>query len=96
VVQVYIHARAPSINRPYKELKGFKKVFVHSEGKGTAEVEIEMAMKYATSFWDEGRDMWIMEKGEYEVLVGNSSQCEFLTAGFEVTETQWWSGLGED
>ena len=97
VVQAYIHACAPSINRPYKELKGFKKVFVDSEGKGKTEVEIEMNKKFATSFWDEERSMWISEKGEYEVLVANHSQSEkFLEASFEIGETEWWSGLGDD
>ncbi|KAK4691840.1 beta-glucosidase, partial [Lecanoromycetidae sp. Uapishka_2] len=94
VVQVYIHACSPSVNRPYKELKGFQKVFV--DAKGNTEVDIEMDKKNATSFWDEDRDMWIMEKGEYQVLVGNSSQCDFLQGSFEVDETAWWSGLGDD
>ena len=94
VVQVYIHARTPSINRPFKELKGFQKVYLGAGEK--SEVEVEMDKKYATSFWDEGRDMWVMERGEYQVLAGNSSQCEFLKAGFEIGETEWWDGLGED
>ncbi|KAL8796014.1 MAG: hypothetical protein Q9195_001590 [Heterodermia aff. obscurata] len=91
VVQVYIQQQAPSISRPVKELKGFKKVFLQPGEK--REVQISMERKYACSFWDEGRDMWIMEKGQYTVLVGNSSQADFLEGGFEVRETGWWSGL---
>lgn len=94
VVQVYIHACSPSINRPYKELKGFKKVSVGARQKVI--VEVEMNKQNATSFWDEGRDMWIIERGTYQFLVGNSSQCDFLEESFEVSETGWWSGLGED
>ena len=91
VVQVYVSAKNPSINRPVKELKGFKKVFLEA-GKH-AEVQIDMDKKYATSFWDEGRDAWIMEKGWYSVLVGNSSEVIGQEGSFEVEETSWWNGL---
>ena len=91
VVQVYIQQKAPRISRPVKELKGFKKVFLQPGEK--QKVQISMERKYACSFWDEGRDMWMMEKGQYTVLVGNSSQADFLEVGFEVKETGWWSGL---
>ena len=91
VIQVYVNARSPSINRAVKELKGFKKVCLEAGEK--AEVEIEVDKKYATSFWDEGRDAWIVEKGEYQVLVGTSSQGSFLEGSFEVEETWWWNGL---
>jgi beta-glucosidase len=91
VIQVYVNARTPSINRAVKELKGFKKVYLEAGEK--IKVEIEVDKKYATSFWDEGRDSWIAEEGEYRVLVGNSSQGDFLEANFEVEKTWWWNGL---
>ena len=91
VVQVYIQQREPSISRPVKELKGFKKVFLQPGEK--QKVPIHMERKYACSFWDEGRDMWILEKGKYKVFVGNSSQAGFLEGEYEVKETGWWSGL---
>ena len=91
VVQVYIAAENPSIKRPAKELKGCKKIFLEA---GKAEtVEIDMELKYGTSFWDEGREAWIAEKGKYNVLAGNSSQAQFLEDWFEVAETWWWNGL---
>lgn len=91
VVQVYVSAKNPSINRPVKELKGFKKVFL--EAGEHAIVEIDMDKKYATSFWDEGRDAWIMEKGWYGILVGNSSEVIGQEGSFEIGETSWWNGL---
>ncbi|KAF6225031.1 hypothetical protein HO133_010226 [Letharia lupina] len=91
VVQVYVRAQAPSINRPPKELKGFKKVFLEAEE--TREVQVEMEKKYAISFWDEGRDAWIVEEGEYGVLVGTSSQGRFLEGRLEEGQTWWWTGL---
>lgn len=88
---MYVRAQAPSINRPPKELKGFKKVFLEAEE--TREVQVEMEKKYAISFWDEGRDAWIVEAGEYGVLVGTSSQGGFLEGELKEGQTWWWTGL---
>ena len=90
-MQVYVNAQTPSICRAVKELKGFKKTFLEAGAK--TEVEIEVDKKYATSFWDEGRDAWIVEKGKYGVLVGTSCQGDFLEGSFVVNETWWWTGL---
>ena len=91
VVQVYVAQQKPTINRPPKELKGFRKVFVKSGAKKS--VEIKINKKYAASFWDEGRDSWVMEKDTYDVLVGDSSQQTPLKDSFEVEQTSWWRGL---
>lgn len=92
VIQVYVTACTPSIGRPIKELQGFQKVWL--EPGETKQIEIGVDKKLATSFWDEGRDQWIVEKGEYRILVGNSSRCKkFLEAPFEVEETYWWTEL---
>lgn len=88
---MYIKAHGPSINRPPKELKGFKKVLL--DPGETREVQVEMNKKYAMSFWDEGRDAWIVEKGEYGILVGTSSQGRFLEEKVEEGQTWWWTGL---
>jgi len=50
--------------------------------------------KYVTSFWDEGRDYWIMEKGGYDVLARNSSRCDVSEGVLMVDETtrKWWTG----
>ncbi|CAG8977350.1 hypothetical protein HYALB_00011365 [Hymenoscyphus albidus] len=91
VVQVYISQKNPSIKRPKKELKGFRKVFLE---KGESQnVQIDIETKYATSFWDEVRDSWICEKDTYEVLVGSTSAEIAQKGSFEVGETSWWKGL---
>ena len=91
VLQVYVAPLSSSIKRPVKELKSFKKIFLPVNN--TQSVSVEMELKYAASFWDEERDAWIVEKGKYQVLVGNSSQADFLVDDFEVKETCWWNGL---
>lgn len=91
VVQVYISQKKPSIKRPVKELKGFSKVFLEKGESKTVDVNIET--KYATSFWDEVRDSWIVEKDTYEVLVGSTSAEIVQKRSFEVEQTSWWKGL---
>ena len=91
VIQVYVTAREPSVRRPEKELKGFRKILVK---EGTKEsVEVELDRKYAASFWDEERMAWIIEKGKYRIFVGNSSRGKMLEGEFEVEKTEWWTGL---
>ena len=91
VVQVYISQNSPSINRPPKELKGFTKV--HLKAGEKEKVQVKISKKYATSFYDEERDSWVMEEGKYEVLVGNSSQSVERVGEVNVEKTRWWTGL---
>lgn len=91
VVQVYVSQQNPSLNRPKKELKGFSKVFV--KAGEIVKTEIVMSKKYATSFWDEGRDAWVMESDFFDVLVGDSSASTPLKGQFRVSQSAWWRGL---
>lgn len=91
VVQIYIKHRDPSIIRPVKELKGFSKVFVPK--KQTRQTLITLDKRSATSFWDESRSEWVMEKGSYEIQVGPSSSNIILTKDFGVERTCYWRGL---
>ena len=92
VIQVYVRASAPSINRPSKELKGFEKVFLQPDEEKIVTIEIDKKLSF--SFWAEGREAWIMEKGHYWIIVGNSSVSgEFYKSLFEVEETSWWLQL---
>jgi len=91
VVQVYISPRSPSITRPVKELKGFEKV--HLKPGESKEVHVEMGLKDAVSFWDEQRDAWCAEAGEYGVFVGDSSANVQMEGRFGVERTFFWRGL---
>ncbi|KAF7193791.1 putative beta-glucosidase I [Pseudocercospora fuligena] len=91
VVQVYVAPQSPSINRPKKELKGFTKVFLKAGESKKAEVKL--SKKYATSFYHEGKDAWLSEKGQYKILVGNSSASTPLEADLEVAKSLVWKGL---
>ncbi|RYP31601.1 hypothetical protein DL766_004315 [Monosporascus sp. MC13-8B] len=95
VVQVYVAPRQKAkVNRPPKELKGFAKVLLEAGESKTVAVNVEE--KYAAAYWDEERDQWCVEQGEYEVIVSDSSEVKegkVLRGSFEVPETYWWSGL---
>ncbi|KAJ4138466.1 hypothetical protein NW768_002300 [Fusarium equiseti] len=92
VVQVYVAPPSTaSIGRPVKELKAFRKI--HLEAHESAEVSIEFDKVLSTSFWDEARNKWCSEAGEYKVMIGTSSQDTRLEAAFAVERTKYWKGL---
>ena len=71
VVQLYVAPPKSKVERPLKELKGFKKVFLKpGEMK---EVSIELGRE-ALGYWDTLESGFVVEEGEYEVLLGSSSQ----------------------
>ena len=70
VVQVYVADRKSSLKRPAKELKAFRKVFLRpGESK---EVELKLD-KSAFSFYDDRQGDWVLEPGEFDILIGSSS-----------------------
>ncbi len=71
VVQLYVQDVECSVERPLKELKGFKKVQLDSGEKKTVVFELE---KRDLSFFEEKNSSWIVEKGFFNILVGSSSK----------------------
>lgn len=71
IIQLYIQDVECSAERPPKELKGFKKVYLQTGEKQVIELELD---KSALSFYDEKNDCWTAEKGTFNVLIGSSSR----------------------
>lgn len=70
VVQLYVSENNPTVLRPNKELKAFKKV--HLEAGKSAVVELEL--KYSDlAFWDVETHAWKVNPGAYTLHIGNSS-----------------------
>lgn len=70
VVQLYVRDVAASVARPEKELKAFANVeLAPGERK---RVELELGWR-AFAFFDDSRGAWVVEAGEFELLVGGSS-----------------------
>lgn len=71
VVQVYIKDLKASVERPKIELKEFDKVYLNAgESK---EIEIKLNKK-ALAFYDSEEKNWLVESGEFELLIGGSSE----------------------
>lgn len=71
VAQVYVSDVRSSVERPLKELKGFEKVRL-APGE-TRRVAITLDAD-AFKFFSEKKDAWVLERGEFGIKVGSSSQ----------------------
>ncbi len=79
VVQLYIKDTELSLPRPEKELKGFEKI--HLEPGESRSVEL-FVKKEDLVFFDDSKGKWILEPGEFRVLIGPSSRDLPLQAPF--------------
>ncbi len=70
VVQLYLHDVKASVERPYKELKAFDKVFLQPGESRDVTFTIN---RQALSFYDETQHQWTAEPGAFEALIGTSS-----------------------
>ncbi|MFA6356764.1 MAG: glycoside hydrolase family 3 C-terminal domain-containing protein [Candidatus Omnitrophota bacterium] len=71
VAQMYIRDTEASVDRPVKELKGFKRVYL--EPGETKRVAFKLD-KRSLSFYDVKNKQWTAEPGEFEVIIGSSSR----------------------
>ena len=69
-VQLYITAKGSKIDRPVKELKAFRKVYL--QPGETHNVELTIGAD-ALSYYDEATGAWRTEAGKYEALIGTAS-----------------------
>jgi beta-glucosidase len=56
--------------RPYKELKGFSKIYLAPGEEKTVTFSVERS---ALSFYDDRIHEWVAEPGQFEALVASSS-----------------------
>ncbi len=84
VAELYVHAVNPTVYRPNKELKGFKKVFLKAgESK---KVTIELDDK-AFRYWNSKTNRFEIDGGAYDLLVGASVEDIKLKATVNVKGT---------
>ncbi|MBQ9346832.1 MAG: glycoside hydrolase family 3 C-terminal domain-containing protein, partial [Oscillibacter sp.] len=84
VAQLYVHAKAPSVYRPAKELKGFTKVFL--KAGETKQVTIPLDDK-AFRYFNVKTDKFEIDGGEYNILIGASAADIRLTGSVTVKGT---------
>ncbi len=71
IVQVYVHDHQASLDRPIKALKGFAKVEL-APGE-TKRVSISLDFR-SFAFYHPEYQQWITEDGDFDILIGASSQ----------------------
>ena len=80
VVQMYVNDKIATVVTPNKELKGFKKVSIAAGKEVTVEIPINVA---DLAVWNMKRK-YVVEKGEFEVQIGDSSESIRTRASFWV------------
>jgi beta-glucosidase len=84
VAQVYIRAPRVKLEKPFQELKGFKKTRLLQPGE-VEHVEIKIPIRELASY-DPARRAWVVEPGLYQVRVGSSSRDVRLVGSFTVDQ----------
>ena len=77
VAQVYVSRPVSHIQRPIKELKGFKRVALNAGERKTVTITVRRA---DLCHWDEYAQAWMLEPGKISLLVGGSSDNLLLRA----------------
>jgi beta-glucosidase len=77
VVQLYVHDGHAKIDRPVRELKGFKRVELKPGETKTVGFTLDRA---DLSYWSPEKKAWVADPGTFEIQVGASSRDIRLSA----------------
>jgi len=76
VVQFYVSYPGSKVERPMKQLKGFKRVFIPAGESKTVEIPLKAE---DLAYWNVEKHAFIVEKGTVKLMVGSSSADIKLT-----------------
>lgn len=88
IVQLYVRDTKSRLPRPAKELQGFSKLTLNSGETKIASISIDM---YSVGYYDTSIPGWIAEAGEFEAVIGSSSEDIRGAASFRVEESFSWT-----
>ena len=71
IVQVYARDVEASVERPPQELVGFEKIRLEPGERKTVSVAVKAE---DLAFYDVSRHAWVIEPGDFKLLVGKSSR----------------------
>lgn len=71
VAEVYVREVNSKVVRPLKELKGYEKVFLK---KGQSQKVTLVLNEEAFSYFDTGLNKFVADPGQFEILIGSSSE----------------------
>lgn len=84
VIQLYVKDKSGVEVRPEKELKGFEKVFLNPGEE--REVKISLDCR-SFAYWNTDTKQWYVPTGEYDIMIGASSQDIRLVTTINVIST---------
>lgn len=84
IAQIYVADKESTIFRPVKELRAFEKVFLKAGEEKKVSVELS---KRAFAFWNININDWMVETGEFDILIGASSRDIRLSKTINVEST---------
>jgi len=82
VVQVYVHDRLASVARPLKQLCGFERIHLAAGEEKCVRFTLD---ERHLALWN-AQMQRVVEPGDYEVMIGSSSQDIRLTGILKVTK----------
>lgn len=82
VAQLYIRPMYPFVLRPYKELKGFEKIFIPKGQKKQVSMSLD---KESFSYYKVDKKQYGYDSGLYEILIGTSSEDMVLSKVIEIS-----------
>lgn len=71
VVQLYVSEKNPTVIRPLKELKAFKKLILNPGETQSVDLYLD---KDAFAFWSAETKKWTVNPGDFDILIGQSSR----------------------
>lgn len=73
VVQLYIHQRAGRASRPVRLLQGFQRVSLAPGASSEVKFTLDASN---VRYWNSVEHGWVIDPGEFDIWVGNSSNAE--------------------
>jgi beta-glucosidase len=82
IAQLYVGQENPTIDRPIKELKGFKRVYLLPGESKTVTLPLNLR---SFAYWDEATRKWVAPAGTYNLWVGAASDDIELKSKFTLS-----------
>lgn len=86
-LQLYVSEKTPCVEKPLKELKNFRKVFLEAGEKQTAEMVLR---KDAFGYYDVDKKAFRVNPGTYIISIGASAQDIRLTGEVTITKEYFY------
>jgi beta-glucosidase len=83
VVQMYVQHVGSAVERPVKQLRGFKRVTLKPGELQTVQISLKGS---DLAYWDTAKQSWTVEKDKVKIMVGASSADIRLDQSIDVTD----------